>query len=71
VVSLVSYFATAKPSGFAAGKPPQNFNNSRDAATQEERYTIERMREEGYKQARIAECLNLFGTILGGEGRFE
>ena len=25
--------------------------------TQEERYTIERMRKEGYKQARIAECL--------------
>ena len=26
--------------------------------TQEERYTIEQMRKEGYKQARIAECLN-------------
>ena len=25
--------------------------------TQEERYTIERMRKEGYNQARIAECL--------------
>jgi len=26
------FFSTAKPSGLAAGKPPQNFNNSRDAA---------------------------------------
>ena len=25
-------FATVEPSGSAAGKPPQNFNNSRDAA---------------------------------------
>lgn len=37
--------------------------------TQEERYTIERMRKEGYSQARIAECLGRDAGTLSRELR--
>ena len=37
--------------------------------TQEERYTIDRMRKEGYKQARIAECLDRDPSTVSREIR--
>ena len=37
--------------------------------TQEERYTIYRMRKEGYKQARIAECLDRDPSTVSREIR--
>ena len=56
----------ARAPGFAGSSQLMKSNKH---LTQEERYTIDRMRKEGYKQARIAECLNRDPSTVSREIR--